>query len=87
MRIGVPSAFVLSASILTPLAPDVEFVSVPALGAGPGLYFDLATLIFHVPTWSFCARAADDRINITATRGTVLHAEFFMDDPSFVPEQ
>src|SRR5271154_7052437 len=81
--IGLPSAATPSKVYFTP-SPCASTVRVRLLGVGPGSYFDLVTLSFHVPTNGLlCARTAEE----PATANSVITANRkarFMCDPSWV---
>src|SRR6187399_2818672 len=72
--VGLPSASAPSEVYLTPFAPRASIFSVWLLGAGPGLYLDLARLSFHVPILLSAARTpvpkASNEIPATANAKT-----------------
>src|SRR5437588_9778674 len=81
---GLSSAPTPSEVRCTPL-PACSIFNVMLFGAGPGLYFDLSTLSFHVPTIGSVPFAPAPVMNAAAAANASPHCNLRNDDFIFPP--
>src|SRR5262249_53680048 len=70
--IGLPAASVPS-TVIFMLSPVASYLTVCAFGAGPGLYLDLATFTFQVPSDTSAASATPTTKHSAINPNAIVH--------------